>query len=199
MKKKHPAILNLQPWGDRQCGEKHSGTLPCFRFHPRQVGSRQGLVSNNHEKTTTWKKSSQLWKQCIFFLWDHEKRNERPEHRLPLSRGKSQRLNFWVAFLPTASVLLCPKTSRTSCLSWTSFWQLTTSFELIVLGQPLLSFSSGFGSRLGRVIKYVASSYTTRLETEQVLLSPNRRGGGGIWGEEELETLTETVLVACMI
>ena len=111
--------------------------------------------------------------------------------------------NAWTSELPSFPPLLSfsvlSKTSCTSCLSWTSFWQLTTSFELIVLGQPLLSFSSGFGSRLGRVIKYVASSYTTRLETEQVLPSPNRRGGGGIWGEEELETLIETVLVACMV
>ena len=42
---------------------------------------------------------------------------------------------------------------------------------LNVLGQPLPSFSSGFGSRLGRVIKSVASSYTTRLETNQVCCS----------------------------
>ena len=73
---------------------------------------------------------------------------------------------------------------------------------MIVLGQPLLSFSSGFGSRLGRVIKYVASSYTTRLETEQVLLSPNRREGWrGIGGIEELENLSWKLftLVACMM
>ena len=31
----------------------------------------------------------QLWQECIFFLWHHEKRNERPEHWLPLNGGKS--------------------------------------------------------------------------------------------------------------
>ena len=114
--------------------------------------------------------------------------------------------NAWTSELPSFPSLLSfsvlSKTSRTSCLSWTSFWQLTTSFELIVLGQPLLSFSSGFGSRLGRVIKYVASSYTTRLETDQVLLSPNRREGWrGIGGIEELENLSWKLftLVACMM
>ena len=109
--------------------------------------------------------------------------------------------NAWTSELPSFPQLLSfsvlSKTSCTSCLSWTSFWQLTTSFELIVLGQPLLSFSSGFGSRLGRVIKYVASSYTTRLETEQVLLSPNRRGDLGL-GIEELENLSWKLCTGCL-
>ena len=114
--------------------------------------------------------------------------------------------NAWTSELPSFPPLLSfsvlSKTSCTSCLSWTSFWQLTTFFDLNVLGQPLLSFSSGFGSRLGRVIKYVASSYTTRLETDQVLLSPNRREGWrGIGGIEELENLSWKLftLVACMM
>ena len=156
------------------------------------MGGRQGLVSNNHEKTTTWKKHPPSYGSSAFSFSGIMK-NAMKDRNTDFHLAEASR-NAWTSELPSFPPLLSfsvlSKTSCTSCLSWTSFWQLTTSFELIVLGQPLLSFSSGFGSRLGRVIKYVASSYTTRLETEQVLLSPDRRGGGGIrgdWGTRNLD------------
>ena len=116
----------------------------------------------------------QLWQECIFFLWHHEKRNERPEHWLPLRGGKSCCLpNCLPCFcLPSSSslsgffALKSPALHLAPVLN-SPRWQLTkllwsSSF------QPLPSFSSGFGSRLGRVLKSVASSYTTHLETDQV-------------------------------
>ena len=121
---------------------------------------------------------------------------------------KEASLNFQIAFLLLLLLLsfslwllllLLPKNCSSFAplrLSWTkTHWQLTSASELIVRGQPLPSFSSGFGSRLGRVIKSVASSYTTHLETNQVCSSTVIEGGGRILETSKRRTLRSYVNV----
>ena len=122
-------------------------------------------------------------------------------------------LNFQIAFLPFCC---CPSSISLSGFFLTpnkrlfqlcilmpvlnlTHWQLTAvPLWLIVRGQPLPSFSSGFGSRLGRVIKSVASSYTTHLETNQVCCSDLTRGRRDFRGTLKLMYLSwKHCLTAC--
>ena len=48
------------------------------------------------------------------------------------------------------------------------------------------------------MIKYVASSYTTRLETEQVLSPDQREGWRGFGGIEEQENLSWKLCTGCL-
>ena len=87
-----------------------------------------------------------------------------PATVLLLSLSFSGLFSFLKQTLPALHPHACPELNSLTIDS-------SCTALLNVLGQPLPSFSSGFGSRLGRVIKSVASSYTTRLETNQVCCS----------------------------